>query len=279
MNGDTPREMPRPLGRSAKAIRFLSTTQKADFHACTVSELVLLFSAMKGKKQNVTDFSFEMQQIRQKRINTALTLLPGIFIFLTIFLNLVLFPIHIKSDTMEDSLSNGGIAFVCPLMKKPERGELYYISRMDGYKNSIVKSATDSLVRFFTLQKISPFSESEKISGKPFVRRVLALPGDSVYMKDFVLYVKPASKDLYLTEFELAGKNYNVQIFSIPAEWNNVGVSGELSERTLGEGEYFVLADNRVECLDSRQWGPVSGARLIGRVLLQYFPFNNIKAY
>lgn len=234
---------------------------------------------MKGKKQNVIDYSFEMQQRRQKRINTALALLPGIFIFLTLFLNLVLFPIHIKSDTMEDSLSKGGIAFVCPLMKNPERGDLFFISRMDGRKNSFAKAAIDSLVRFFTLQKVSPFSESDKISGQPFVRRVMALPGDSVYMKDFVLYVKPASKDLYLTEFELADKNYNVQIFSIPAEWNNVGVSGELAERTLGEGEYFVLADNRVECLDSRQWGPVKSGRLMGRVLLQYFPFNNIKAY
>ena len=220
-----------------------------------------------------------MQQRRQKRINTALALLPGIFIFLTLFLNLVLFPIHITSDTMEDSLSNGGIAFVCPLAKTPERGELYYISRMDGYKASLAKTVIDSVVRFFTLQKVSLFSGSDKISGQPFVRRILALPGDSIYMKDFVLYIKPASENLYLTEFELSDKKYNVQIFSIPAEWNNVGVSGEFPERTLGEGEYFALADNRVECLDSRQWGPVKSGRLIGRVLLQYFPFTSIKAY
>ncbi len=234
---------------------------------------------MKDKKQNVYEYSFEMQQKRQKRINTALALLPGIFIFLTLFLNFILFPIHVNSDAMEDGLSNGGIAFVCPLMKNPERGELYYISRMDGYKDSLAKSAVDSLVRFFTLQKVSPFSENGKISGQPFVRRVLALPGDSIYMKDFVLYIKPASSDTYLTEFELSGKTYNVQIFSIPAEWNNVGVSGELDKRTLGDGEYFVLADNRVECLDSRQWGAVDAGRLMGRVILQYFPFTSIRTY
>lgn len=234
---------------------------------------------MKGKKQNAIDFSFEMQQKRQKRIHTALTLLLGVFLFLTIFLHLILFPIHVSTDTMEDGLSRGGVSFVCPLMKTPERGDLFYISRMDGYSESPVKLALDTLVRFFTLQKLSPFAESNRISGQPFVRRVLALPGDSIYMKDFVLYIKPASSDLYLTEFELAKKNYNVKVFSIPAEWNNVGVSGELSERTLGEGEYFILADNRVECLDSRQWGPIKSGRLLGRVLLQYFPFTSIRTF
>ncbi|MBQ9538226.1 MAG: signal peptidase I, partial [Treponema sp.] len=234
---------------------------------------------MKEKRQNVYEYSFEMQQKRQKRTNTILALMLGIFLFLTIFLNFVMFPIHIKSDTMEDGLTNGGIALVCPLIKSPERGDLFFISRMDGYKNSILQSAIESFINFFTLQKISPFSKSEKISGQPMVRRVIALPGDSIYMKDFVLYIKPASSALYLTEFELSKKSYNVQIFSIPAEWNNVGVSGELEEMTLGDGEYFVLADNRVECLDSRQWGPINYGRLQGRVLLQYFPINSIRTY
>lgn len=234
---------------------------------------------MKGKKQSAIDFSFEMQQKRQKKIHTALTLLLGVFLFLTLFLNFILFPIHVSSDTMEDGLSRGGISFVCPLMKTPERGDLFYISRMDGYKGTPLKSALDTFIRFFTLQKVSLFSKNSRISGQPFVRRVLALPGDSIYMKDFVLYIKPASSDLYLTEFELAEKSYNVQIFSIPAEWNNVGVSGELEEQTLGEGEYFILADNRVECLDSRQWGPVKSGRLLGRILLQYFPFTSIRAF
>ena len=234
---------------------------------------------MKEKRQNVYDYSFEMQNQRRRRINTTIALLLGIFIFLTLFLNYILFPIHVKSDTMEDGFSSGGIAFVCPLLKKPERGDLYYISRMDGHQESLIKSLADSLIRFFTLQKLSPFSESSRNSGHPFVRRVLALPGDSIYMKDFVLYIKPASDKHYLTEFELSSKTYNVQIFSIPAEWDNVGVSGSLEERTLKEGEYFVLADNRVESLDSRQWGAVRDNRFLGRVLLQYFPFTSIRAY
>ncbi len=234
---------------------------------------------MKEKKQNVYDYSFDMQLQRQRRINTGLSLLLGIFLFLTIFLKFILFPIYIKSDTMEEGLSQGGTALVCPLLKTPERGDLFYISRMDCYKEPLAKSAVDSFIRFFTLQKLSPFSESQKISGQPFVRRVLALPGDSIYMKDFILYIKPASSELYLTEFELSNKSYNVQIFSIPTEWDNVGVSGDLEERTLEEGEYFVLADKRVESLDSRQWGAIKGERLLGRVILQYFPFSNIKLF
>lgn len=234
---------------------------------------------MSEKRQNVYDYSFEMQHKRKRRINTTLAIIFGTFLFLTLFLNYIIFPIHVKSDTMEDGLSSGGIAFVCPLMKKPERGDLYYIARMDGHREPFIQSLADTVVRFFTFQKFSLFSESIKNSGHPFVRRVIALPGDSIYMKDFVLYIKPVSDKHYLTEFELSNKSYNVQIFSIPAEWDNVGISGNLEELILGEGEYFVLADNRVESLDSRHWGAIKGERFLGRVLLQYFPFTNIRAY
>ncbi|MBP5464000.1 MAG: signal peptidase I [Treponema sp.] len=234
---------------------------------------------MKEKRQNVYEYSFEMQRRRKRRITTTLALIFGTFLFVTLFLSFILFPIHVKSDTMEDGLSAGGIAFVCPLLKKPERGDLYYLSRMDGHRESYLMMCADSFIRFFTFQQISPFSESSKSSGQPFVRRVIALPGDSIYMKDFVLYIKPAADKHYLSEFELSSKPYNVQIFSIPAEWDNVGVSGDLEEQTLKEGEYFVLADNRVESLDSRHWGAIKSERFLGRVLLQYFPFTSIKAY
>ncbi len=232
-----------------------------------------------GQKQSLYEISYEMQQRRKEKITFSLGMLLGVFVLLSLVLNFILVPVHVKSGSMEKNIAKGGAVYVCPLFKTPSRGDVFYISRMDGYKNSFFKNFADVVVRFFTLQKISPFGKSEHISGCDFIRRVLAVPGDTIYMKDFVIYIKPKGEKLFLTEFELSAKAYDVQIFSTPAEWNNVGISGDLDELVLGENEYFVLADNRVECLDSRQWGCITGDRLKGRVIVQYFPLNRLKLF
>ena len=58
-----------------------------------------------------------------------------------------------------------------------------------------------------------------------------------------------------------------------------MGCAGSLPEATLGKNEYFVLADNRIEGLDSRVYGSVNSSRIVGRVLWQFFPFNKMKLF
>ena len=45
----------------------------------------------------------------------------------------------------------------------------------------------------------------------------------------------------------------------------------------LGEGEYWVLGDNRTHSNDSRSWGPVPEANLRGKVWLVYWPVPGIR--
>jgi signal peptidase I len=227
----------------------------------------------------VGDYSFEYKKKQQKKITKAVALVISVFIFITIFLNCILFSSVTSSASMETDLSKGGVVFVCPFLRNPERGQVVYLSRMDGEKLPFYQSAVNSVVRFFTLQKFAPFGVTSRMTGKDSVRRVAALPGDSFYMKDFVLYVKPQGSSQFLTEFELASRPYNISIYSVPVEWDGMGCGGELPEGTLGKNEYFVLADNRIEGLDSRVYGGVKSSNIKGRVLMQIFPFNKIKFY
>lgn len=43
---------------------------------------------------------------------------------------------------------------------------------------------------------------------------------------------------------------------------------------TIGEDEYFLGADASGAEVDSRQWGPVDGARIEGRVVLRWWPLR-----
>lgn len=230
-------------------------------------------------KQNVGDYSFEYKKKQQMKVTRAIILGVSVFALISLFLHCILFSVFTDTASMETDVAKGGIVFVCPFLRNPQRGQIVYISRLDGERLAPCQSALNTVVRFFTLQKYAPFGVNSRMTGKSLVRRVVALPGDSYYMKDFVLYVKPAGQQQFLTEFELASKPYNIRIYSVPAEWDGMGCSGELAVNTLGPHEYFVLADNRIESLDSRVCGPVKSSAIKGRVLWQAFPFNRMKLY
>ena len=84
-------------------------------------------------------------------------------------------------------------------------------------------------------------------SGVVLVKRILALPGETVrYSGDQVLVVADDPC----------------------ARLDGPGVV----ERTLGPDEYFALGDNRGRSSDSRQWGPLPAATIMGRVRWRVYP-------
>lgn len=229
-------------------------------------------------RQNVYEYAYELKRERKHRNTRIFIIIISVILFLSLFLNFILFPVLIKSDSMEIDVSKNGAVFVTPLDRSPQRGDVVLLSRADGEKATGISKIGDLLIRFFTAQQLQ-LNNSNRITGRSCVRRVLGLPGDSLYMKDYVLYIKPEGTKQYLTEFEVAKKPYTVHIYSVPVEWDGIGSSGTSREITLGRNEYFVLADNRIECTDSRVWGAISSSRIQGKVLVQYFPFNKMKLY
>lgn len=90
-----------------------------------------------------------------------------------------------------------------------------------------------------------------------FVKRLIGLPGDHVSERDGIVsingvplkepYVKPDRRD-----------------HNPPGSWN------------VPKGEYFFMGDNRSASCDSRTWGSVPRANLIGEVFFVYWPLNRI---
>ena len=172
------------------------------------------------------------------------------------------------------------VVMVSPVISNYSRGDVVLLNPRYSQKKNFFLSQLERFVRFFTAQQVSVFEESELPATKSHVRRIVGMPGDTIYMRDYVLYIKPAGEKHFLTEFEIVEEPYNVTFYVPPADWDTeIGVKGSFEEMTLGYQEYFVLADNRKSSDDSRLWGAVKKDEIMAKVLMCYFPFRNFKLF
>jgi len=150
-----------------------------------------------------------------------------------------------------------------------KRGSVVLVD-MGKIKNSKTPlKVIDSIVRFFSAQRLSIFSKENQY----YIKRVIALPGDEIYMNNFVFRVKPAGSPYSLTEFELSDKPYHPAIPQIPELWDNsIPFSGNMDAITLGPDECFVVSDDRSNTNDSRTWGVVSPSIITAKALMRFWP-------
>ena len=85
---------------------------------------------------------------------------------------------------------------------------------------------------------------------KRLVKRIVALPGDSLEIENGILKI-------------------NGQLISEPYVLGN---TRDRDESTLPEGHYFVLGDNRSRSNDSNSFGPIHESQIIGKAWLTYWP-------
>ena len=230
--------------------------------------------------RNAEVFSYSLKKERQRRNIFLVIFLICLYIFINITINYFVYPVNQNSASMVPDIPEKSIVMVSPLVKDFQRGDVVLLQARDSKDVNFFKRHADRFIRFFTAQKISIIENKEIPASKSHLRRVVGMPGDTIYMRDYVLYIKPAGEKHFLTEFEIVKDPYNVTFFVPPSDWDTeIGIKGSFDEMTLGYDEYYVLADNRKASDDSRLWGLVHGSDMEAKVLMCYFPFKSFRLF
>ena len=226
-------------------------------------------------EKNIYAISYKMRRELYHKIFSVAGIILIFFVLVSLFMTFIIFPVANKSDSMSPDIPAGSYEFVSPLLKNPERGDVILLQNYKVGKMSPFKHILRTISLFVTVHKWQPFEENPVSGTRPVLRRVVGLPGDTIYIDRYVVFIKPAGQSHFLTEFELTNSRYNAKILVPPALWDSdLGARASISQITLGNDEYFVLGDDRLSSADSRIWGPVKQSSILGKALVLYFPFN-----
>lgn len=225
-------------------------------------------------------FSYQAKKQRNRQIFCFIIFAVSLYAFINLILSFLIYPVKQNSNSMIPDISEKSVVLVSPLSASYERGDIVLLEPRYENKKGMMYKQLARLVRFFTAQQISPLENVDIPSSKQHLRRIVGMPGDTIYMRDYVLYIKKQGERHFLTEFEITPEPYNVTFYVPPADWDTeIGVKGSFDEITLGSDEYFVLADNRKSSDDSRLWGTVTKDNISAKVLICYFPFKNFRLF
>lgn len=92
---------------------------------------------------------------------------------------------------------------------------------------------------------------------KDYVKRCIGLPGETVEMKNGYVYIN--GKLLVLSGVDIQRDRTNFGPMVVP------------------QSSYFVLGDNRGNSRDSRYWGVVPKAHLMGKSLFTFWPISQMR--
>ena len=192
----------------------------------------------KGQKEK------EKKTLKQEIMSWIWTLIAALVIA-TACRALIAEPIRVDGNSMTNTLMDNEIVLVSKLAYRfgeMERGDIV-ICRYPGRVSNGFNLGAAISVQNHVL----------------FVKRLVALPGDTVEIRDAVLYVNGEA---------------------VPDPEFMASKPGNYPLRKLGPDEYFVVGDNRRTSHDSRanDVGPISSSAIMGKVTQVIFPFSGFRS-
>ena len=121
------------------------------------------------------------------------------------------------------------------------------------------KALTDAL--FYKMGNIKRFDivivkkKEGKYKGEELVKRVIALPGETLEYENGVLYINGEVVEETFISDEVKELTFN---------------KNYRYKKVLGDDEYFVMGDNRGNSSDSRYFGTITKSEIKGRGLLRF---------
>lgn len=226
------------------------------------------------------DLSYSLRKELRNKVLFVILVIVAIYVAMNLVLSFVIFPARQTSISMQGDIQPQSCIMFTPLIHNFNRGSVVLVKPRRQNRRTATQQVLDTFILFITGRQLSIDNVNNFVGDACQVRRVVGLPGDTIYMRDYVLYIQPKDSKYFLTEFELVKHPYKTNINTNPGGWDNsLGVTGSFEKMTLGADEYFLLSDTRNSAIDSRLWGPLTKNDIRARALFCYFPLNALRIY
>ena len=209
----------------------------------------------------------EKYKHRPKVVQWSIELFPVLLLVL-VFRGFIFEPFRVPSNSMMPTLLTGDFILV---------NKFDYGLRLPILNSKIIdfsKPEKGDVIVF----RYPNYEHSAGYSGVDFIKRVVALPGDTIsYEKDqltvngeSVEYRKIGSYQGVDSGKAMSGYRHISELINETGHdilLHPLGYSRKLPKTTVPEGHYFVMGDNRAHSSDSRVWGYVPESYILGKAI------------
>ena len=209
----------------------------------------------------------EKYRHRPKVVQWSIELFPVLLLVL-VFRGFIFEPFRVPSNSMMPTLLTGDFILV---------NKFNYGLRLP-LLNSKIIDLSDPKRGDIIVFRYPNYEHSAGYSGVDFIKRIVALPGDTISYEKDQLTVNGES-----VEYRKIGSYQGVDSGKAMSGYRHIrekineadhdillhplGYSRELSKTTVPEDHYFVMGDNRPHSSDSRFWGYVPESYILGKAV------------
>ena len=141
--------------------------------------------------KDIYAISYKMKRELYRKVFTVVLAVVSCFVGISLFMTFVLFPVRESSVSMMPDVAVNGFALATPLLRSPRRGDVMLVQAYSAEKNAVPARLVNQLARFVTAQQWQPLpDDSSGNRSSPFVRRVIDIPGDTIYLNEYIVYIK-----------------------------------------------------------------------------------------